>query len=149
MAFALTNARFYKVEIPSAVDKRGLQGIEMTVTRLTADTDLDFGDVDGTFWTAAIADATYGTLSTLALGEFKKIASNIEAIVSLEITAVNGVMLRVASASTATQYDLTNAATFPETEFVVTLGANAAPATLKIRALLSLNSDVNTVDYTF
>lgn len=150
MAFALTDARFYKVEIPSAIDKRGLQGIELTVTKSAAgDTDLDIGNTSGTFWTAAIANGTYGTQADLALKQFKLIASSIEALVSCEITAANGFMLRVASVSGATQYALTNGGSFPAVVPEITLANDAAPATLKIRMLLSLVKNVNTVDFTF
>lgn len=149
MAFALTDARLYKVEIPSAIDKRGLQGVEFTVTRGSSDTDLDIGNTSGTFWTAAIADGTYGPQATKCLAEFQKFSAEIEAVVSCEITAANGFLLRVASVSAVTQYQLTNGGTFPDVVPEITLNSGAAPATLKVRMLLSLNSDKNTADFTY
>lgn len=149
MAFALTNAKFYKVDTSSPIDKRGLQAIEMTITRGSSDTDLDIGDIAGTFWTAAIADATYGTESRRALDSFTLIASQIEQVASCEITAANGFLLRVASVSAVTQYQLVNGGTFPVVKPEIVLNSGAAPATLKVTMLLSLFSDKNTVDFTF
>lgn len=149
MAFALTDARFYKVEIPSAIDKRGLQGIEMTITRGSSDTDLDIGNTSGTFWTDALADGTYGAQADLALKQFALIASDIEALVSCELTAANGFLLRVASVSAVTQYQLDNGGSFPVVTPEITLNSGAAPATVKLRWILSLNKNVNTVDFTY
>jgi hypothetical protein len=149
MAFALTNAKLYKVDTSSPIDKRGLQAVELTITRGSSDTDLDIGDTAGTFWADAIADATYGDQAQKCLDAYKTISGEIEAVASCEVTAANGFLLRVASVSAVTQYQLVNGATFPEVEPEIVLNSGAAPATLKVTLLLSLFSDKNTVDFTF
>jgi len=149
MAFALTDANFGKIEIPTAIKKRGLQYIELKVTRGASDTDLDIGNSAGTFWTAAIADGTYGTLATNALREFQKIEDKIDGIVSLEILGANAPLLRVASASAATNYDVSNGGTYPLVVPEVTLFNDAAPATLSVRLVVSLTDETNTVDFSY
>lgn len=150
MAFALVDANFGKLEIPTAIKKRGLQYLEFKITRGAAgDTDLDIGNTSGTFWTAAIADGTYGTLATNALKEFTKIASAIDGLISCEIVANTGPMLRVASTSGATNYDISNGGTYPLFVPEITLTSNAAPATISVRLVVSLTDETNTVDYSF
>jgi hypothetical protein len=149
MAFALTDATFYKIDIPSAVKKRGLQGLEFKVTRGASDTDLDIGNISGTFWTAAIADGTYGTQSALALKEFTKIASAIDGVVSCEVLGAAGMLLRVASASANTQYTLVGSGTYPLVVPEITLYNDAAPATVSVRLVVSLTDETNTVDFAF
>jgi hypothetical protein len=149
MAFALTDASFYKLDSGSPVAKRGLQVLEFKVTRGASDTDLDVGNVSGTFWTAAIADGTYGTQATLALKEFSKIASSIDGIVSCEILGNAGMLLRVASASANTNYNLVGSGTYPLVVPEITLYNDAAPATVSVRLVVSLTDETNTVDFAF
>ena len=150
MAFALVDANFGKLEIPTAIKKRGLQYIEMKITRGAAgDTDLDIGNVSGTFWTAAIADGTYGHLAGLALKEFTKIASSIDGLISVDILANTGTMTRVASTSGATNYDISNGGTYPAFVPEITLTSTAAPATISVRLVLSLTDETNTVDFSY
>lgn len=150
MAFALVDANFGKLEIPTAIKKRGLQYIEMKITRGAAgDTDLDIGDLSGTFWANAIANGTYGTQATLAKKEYEKIAAAVDGVISLDIIANTGPMLRVASTSGATNYDLSNGGTYPLVKPVITFTSNAAPATISVRLVLSLTDETNTVDFSY
>jgi hypothetical protein len=73
MSFALTYFEAEHVKLAGPGPRWGIQAVQMTVTGLAADVDLDIGDDAGTFWTAAIADATYGDLATSALASLKKI----------------------------------------------------------------------------
>lgn len=149
MAFALTDATFYKIDSGSPVAKRGLQALELKVTRGASDTDLDIGNTSGTFWTAAIANGTYGTQATKALKEFTKIASEIDGIVSCEILGAAGMLLRVASASANTQYTLVGSGTYPKVVPEITLYSDAAPATVSVRLVVSLTDETNTVDFAY
>jgi len=64
MAFAVTDYKAYGVDISEPVTKRAVQHLEMTITGLAADVDMDIGDQSGAFWTAAEADGTYGATAT-------------------------------------------------------------------------------------
>lgn len=66
MSFSLTSARFYGIDSGGPSLKRGHQVVELKIAGTAADVDLDIGDDDGTFWTAAIAAAT-GAMATNVL----------------------------------------------------------------------------------
>ncbi len=85
MTFALTGFKAYKLSVPSAVDKYGLQVVEMTITRASTDVALDIDNTAGTFWTAAKANTTYGTLATNAAAAWAFILANLEQIPVLEL----------------------------------------------------------------
>jgi hypothetical protein len=150
MAFALTDCKFYELHSRSATKRRGLQVIELTVTRGAAgDVDFDYGDVAGTFWTDAVANGTTGALARKALDAYRGgIDQNIVSLVSHELTANNGFSLR-ASSTSATQHTLTNNDTFPIIEPVVTFANNAAPATVKLVAVFALADDKQPVTFSY
>jgi len=150
MAFALTDCKMYQLESKGAIRRRGLQVVELTVTRGAAgDTSCDYGAVGGTFWTNAVANGTTGALAQKALDAYiGTINGNIESIQSHEITANNGFHLRAGSTS-ATQHTLTNTATFPAITPVVTFANNAAPATVKIVATFALKDDIEPVTFSY
>lgn len=83
MAFALVAYHARCVEIASTSYKRGIQQVVLDITALATDVDLDIGDDSGTFWTAAIADATYGTLATNALASLQRIVGQAAALVGV------------------------------------------------------------------
>lgn len=85
MAFALTKFRAYKVEVPTAIAKYGLQAIEMTVTRGASDVLMDLDTTTGTFWTAAKANGTYGAMATQAAVLFNDLLGKIEQIPTLSL----------------------------------------------------------------
>jgi hypothetical protein len=84
MAFALTSFRSYGVYIDEPITKRAVQYVHMTITALGADVDLDVGDAAGTFWTAAVADATHGTNAAKAKTAWVEILSKAKAIASMQ-----------------------------------------------------------------
>lgn len=140
MAFQLQKAKFFTVQIPNATGKQGYQGIEFLIARgQSTDTALDISNVAGTFWANAIADATYGSYATKAKAVYAGIEGSINGFVSLEILANTGPMYRVNGApSGPTEYRLQNGETFPVFGPNITLNSNAAPATIKVVAILDL-----------
>jgi hypothetical protein len=74
MAFALTKFQAWPVPLSATSWKRAAQRAELHITALAADVDLDIGDDAGTFWTAAIANATYGVVASSALTVLQTIA---------------------------------------------------------------------------
>lgn len=134
MAFALTKFRAIKIAQQSAVPKMGVCQIEMQVTRGSSDTDLDVGDIDGTFWTAAIADATYGTLATAANAWLNSILPSVISNEGFNLlgSGTSLAMIQVTSASAATNFAVGNEQTFPLWFPNFTLNASADPATLNL-----------------
>lgn len=81
MSFALVAFHARGVEITSPSNKRGIQQVVLDITATANDVDLDVGDDGGTFWTAAIADSTYGELATQALDILQAIVAQSAAFV--------------------------------------------------------------------
>lgn len=71
MAFAITKTECYGLEVEQAVNKRYRQYMNMTIIRVTTDTDLDIGDHVsgslGTFWDAVDGDSAIGDGSLTAI----------------------------------------------------------------------------------
>lgn len=80
MAFALTSLFLDGQKFQGAGPYRATQTAVFTITGTTADVDLDIGDYSGTFWTAALADATYGDVATTALAALQKLDDQTQAV---------------------------------------------------------------------
>lgn len=80
MAFALTKFMAVGVDYAGVSNRNGVQKVIMNITGTTSDVALDIGTAAGTFWTAAIANATYGTIATAALAKLQAIAANSPAL---------------------------------------------------------------------
>ncbi len=107
MAFALTSFLADGTPCIGASVEKAVQRVILTATGTTADIDLDIGDDTGTFWTAAIANATYGEMATQALATLQKVitqATTWQSVYSPEIDA--STQLRAAAAGAGT-YTLT------------------------------------------
>lgn len=63
MAFALKSFMADGYHLSGPQPQRQVQKLIFGITGLAADVDLDIGDLSGTFWTAAVANATYGDLA--------------------------------------------------------------------------------------
>ncbi len=66
MAFAVTKFNAYGLKNTNQTIKRGIQKVELTITGANTDTAYDLGTTGGTFWTSAVAHATYGEIATAA-----------------------------------------------------------------------------------
>lgn len=80
MAFALTSffADGQRYSGPGPV--RATETYVLTITGLTTDVALDLGDSDGTFWTAALANPTYGEMATQVLAFIQSQVANYSAV---------------------------------------------------------------------
>lgn len=116
MAFALTRFEARSIDIASVTYKRGVQQVVMDITGSSADVDLDIGDDAGTFWTAAIANATYGTLATNALAVLQKIVAQAAALVAVQSQQLLD-RIQIATVSGAGQYSLAVVNTRPNLAF--------------------------------
>lgn len=74
MAFAITRARFYGIDSVGPSYVRGRQILELDISSLAADVDMDIGDdTPGTFWTAAVANAATGTMASTILAKLQSL----------------------------------------------------------------------------
>lgn len=76
MAFSVRRAHMTAVESLKAVSPYYSQQLQLIVYSAAADVDWDIGDFTGTFWTAALADGTYGAVAAKALAALKDFAVN-------------------------------------------------------------------------
>lgn len=87
MALALTRFEAVTRPIQGPSLKRGQQEVRLTVTGANTDTVWDFSAITagalGTFWTAAVANATYGDIATSALAAFRLIQAQATAILKI------------------------------------------------------------------
>lgn len=76
MTFALTKFEAWGVEIDEPVTKKFMQYARLVITAAATDVALDIGTDAGTFWTAALANGTYGTsVATPALAALQNIVA--------------------------------------------------------------------------
>ncbi len=76
MTFALTSFFADGVRYMGPGPVRATQTYGFTITSAATDVDLDLGDATGTFWTAATANSTYGTMATQVLDRVNRLQSN-------------------------------------------------------------------------
>ena len=120
MAFALTSYRARGLQIAGAQPDRAIQQVVMTITGAVTDVALDIGTDAGTFWVAAVADATYGTLATSAKENLLNIVAVSQALAGLFVPELVG-RLKAAAAST-TDYTLSVALKRPIYTFAASNG---------------------------
>ncbi len=129
MAFALTKAEFRSLEYQNVSFKRGIQEVRLTVTGANTDIDLDIGDIAGTFWTAALLDATYGTMATLVLAQLEAVVASSAFFRQLICPVLQcSAYIQAASAPGATQYSLTTDTYGPD----ILLASGTAPTAYDI-----------------
>jgi hypothetical protein len=133
MAFALTSFWADSVRYQGPGPYRAEQKLKFTITGTTADVDLDIGDFSGTFWTAAIADATYGDAAVTALEAVQKIvaqATNVSKVYTPELQA------RIqAAAASGTAYSLALQNFLPNYTFDAANGATAYTVQVDLQLL--------------
>lgn len=71
MAFQVLRGHMNAIESCKAVTPYYQQSIQLVINSAAADVDWDIGDFTGTFWTAALADGTYGAVAKKCLDAIK------------------------------------------------------------------------------
>lgn len=101
MAFALTKFEARGIEIKTPSKKRGVQELCFTISALAADVDLDIGDYAGTFWTAAVANASTGALAAAVLAILQAHDDNVAALLAVQSEQLIDRIQAAAAAGTA------------------------------------------------
>ena len=83
MSFKVIAAHMYGTEASRAVSPYESQVCEMVISGADADVTLDLDNFSGTFWTAALADVTYGTIALHVAQQLKDIAPNVASMHSV------------------------------------------------------------------
>lgn len=136
MAFALTSYQAAAVEFKGPGPRHGLQHVILTVTGTVDDVDFDIGTDAGTFWTAALADTTYGALATDALAHLQTIIANSDGLSSVYCPQIEASGIRAAAASTPA-YALGHENSRPNYTFDT--GAGLTAYTVHLQYLLKVN----------
>jgi len=100
MSFAVTAWKGYATPIDQGTIKRFEFTVEMYITAANTDVDADIGDLStpGTFWTAAIADVTYGTYGTALLAYLKSLVPKVSHMRSWHSEAIDTSYLKTCGA---------------------------------------------------
>lgn len=76
MAFQCLRGHMFATESLKAVSPEYQQNLMLIVNGAAADVAMDFGNPAGTFWTAALADATYGAVAAKCLAALTNFDKN-------------------------------------------------------------------------
>jgi hypothetical protein len=119
MAFAVTKVECYGLEAEEAVNKRYRQYMNLTITNLAADVDLDLGDLVagslGTFWTA-VSGTTVGANALKAIQDivtraasFDSFGSNISGKIQALAAAADEYTVTIANKAPNILFDTADA----------------------------------------
>lgn len=145
MSFALTRFKAYGIRASGATRQHVQQVAVLGITAANTDTAMDIQTLAGTFWTAAIANATYGSLATAAR---TKIFTDITGVMAHFVSAHAPALftrLQVTTATTGTEYNTALTAGIPGFAFVS--GSAPTAFTLTITWLLKDGYEAIVADY--
>lgn len=103
MSFALTSFFADGVRFSGPGLIRATQQYQFNITAAATDVDLDIGDVTGTFWTAAIANTTYGEMATQVLAQVNRLYSQFSSVKQVFVPQLFD-RIQVASSPTGVQF---------------------------------------------
>lgn len=124
MAFKLTKFQAYGIRHEGAVRSHAEQVAELHVTALAADVLYDLGVSGGTFWTSAVADATYGGLAAEARDFLiNRLAPQATVFTAVESQTLGSAYSRVPGApGAATDYRVQAPTVIPTVSFLAANG---------------------------
>ncbi len=135
MTFALVGFRAAGARREGAQPCHGDQIVELKITAAATDVAYDFATTGGTFWTAAVADATYGGLATQARAFLlNRVAGVVAEYLGACSEVLDTVYTRVAGApGAATEYRVTVSYHMPSLAFNAAGGPTAITVRLQWR----------------
>lgn len=146
MTFALTSFFADGVRFTGPGPYRATQRYVFTATAAATDVDFDLGDSTGTFWTAAQADATYGTMAAQALDFIEAGVSGIQNMSSLFTPQIAGYAL-VRSLSATGTYTLSINSTLQLPDYTFHTAGGTTAYTVCVDSLLEPNIPPRNVSY--
>lgn len=145
MAFALTSFVADSMRFAGTVPYRAKQLYVFTITGTTADVTLDLGLSTGTFWTAAVADATYGQLATNVLADIKRLKANYKAVSQIYVPELAARLQAAAASGTSYTLSIDSDLTLPDYTFAANNGATSY--TVFVEYLLTPNTLAASIAY--
>ncbi len=146
MTFALTSFFADGVRFSGPGPYRATQTYALTVTAAASDVDLDIGDATGTFWTAAQADTTYGTMAAQVLDKIEANAASLQAIKNIYTPELVG-FTQVLSLSATGTYTLAVDATTKLPNYTFHTDGGVAAYTVFVDYLLEPNFLPSNISY--
>lgn len=125
MAFALTSFFADGQEFNGPGLYRGIQTYCFNITGTTADVALDIGTYAGTFWTAALADATYGSVASTVLTQIKLLNGQIRATSRVYTPELQSRIQAAATSGSAYTLSIDSTTFLPIYTFAASNGATA------------------------
>ncbi len=150
MAFAVTKFNAYGRLNTSPTAKRGVQFVELTITGANTDIAYDLGTTGGTFWTSAVAHATYGGIATAARTFIlTTLTAQVGTVVGVESQALCDPVGRInaATAATDTYTQAVAAVTTPMIELAFATGHAPTTGVYVFKWLLADNMEPLTASY--
>lgn len=139
MAYALQSFLATGYQLAGPQPQRQTQKLIFGITGTTSDVDLDIGDLSGAFWTAAIADTTYGELASAVHAWLTANYPNWAATSNVFVQELFG-RVQAAAASGAAYVRLLNATTgLPEFVFDAANGVAAATVVVEVEMVDGVN----------
>jgi hypothetical protein len=123
MAFALTSFTADGIRYMGPGPYKAVQRYILTITGTTSDVDLDIGDLTGTFWTAAQADATYGAMATAVLAVLTANYPNYQAVENIFVPEIWARANAAAASGTVYVRSINSTTLLPEFTFAASNGA--------------------------
>ncbi len=150
MAFAVTKFTAYGRLNTNPTIKRGIQLVELTITGANTDVAYDLGTTAGTFWTSAVAHATYGGIATAARTFIlTTLTAQVASILGVQAQALCTPVGRInaATASTNTYTQAVAAVTTPMIELAFNSGNAPTSGTYVFEWLLADGMQPLTASY--
>lgn len=138
MTFALTSFFADGVRYSGPGPIRAVQKYAFTVTAAATDVDLDLGDATGTFWTAAKANGTYGTMATQVLTQIQRLDAQYTAVSNL-FTPEIASFTKVSSLSATGTYTLDISASPKLPDYTFYTGGGTTAYTVFVDYLMEPN----------
>lgn len=118
MAFQLQAFKAYGLRLEGSTRQQARQVAVLQIAQANTDTALDISSAAGTFWTAALADATYGALAAAALAKLQAIQAADAAVGGLLSVDPPVNYVQVSSGAAGKQYTMTVTNSLPSIVWV-------------------------------
>lgn len=132
MAFALTRLSAYGVSIGTTTRKRDIQRVEIRLTALAADVDVDIANSGSQFWTDVTGNATYGAMGTLAKEFLLGLSSTCRSLLAIKCQEILE-RVQVDTLTANGQYLVTTTGVLPRIRFFAGNGETAMDIVLEFQ----------------
>lgn len=138
MAQALTGYKAYGIRHDGETRSHAYQVVEMYITAANTDVTYDIGTAAGTFWTSALADATYGVVAASALNFIlTTLPGTVVRLLRPEAEALTN-RIQVLTSPSTSQYSILIASAMP----TITFSSGTAPVAMYLTLTWMLHDGI-------